>query len=158
MKQAKTPVLDALADYHRSERYGFSPPGHRQGRGADERALAVLGKDPFRDDILASGGLDDRMSRGGYLSAAEDLMAEAVGAEKAFFSTCGSSLSVKAAMMAVAGGSEGGLLVSRDSHKSVVAGLILSGVHPVWISPQWDSDRHFCHPPSPEQVLQAWEK
>jgi arginine decarboxylase len=80
MKQEKTPVLDALADYHRSERYGFSPPGHRQGRGVDERALAVLGKDPFRDDVLASGGLDDRMSRGGYLTAAEDLMAEAVGA------------------------------------------------------------------------------
>jgi arginine decarboxylase len=155
MKQEKTPVLDALADYHRSERYGFSPPGHRQGRGADERALAVLGKDPFRDDVLASGGLDDRMSRGGYLTAAEDLMAEAVGAQTAFFSTCGSSLSVKAAMMAVAGGSDGGLLLSRDSHKSVVAGLVLSGVHPRWISPQWDAERHFAHPPSPDQVRQA---
>jgi lysine decarboxylase len=158
MNQAKAPVLDALADYHRSERYGFSPPGHRQGRGADERALAVLGKDPFRDDVLASGGLDDRMSRGGYLSEAEDLMAAAVGADTAFFSTCGSSLSVKAAMMAVAGGVDGGLLLSRDSHKSVVAGLVLSGVHPRWISPQWDADRHFCHPPSPDQVRQAWEK
>ncbi len=151
-------MLDALADYHRSERYGFSPPGHRQGRGADERALAVLGKDAFRDDVLASGGLDDRMSRGGYLTAAEDLMAEAVGAQTAFFSTCGSSLSVKAAMMAVAGGSDGGLLLGRDSHKSVVAGLILSGVQPQWISPQWDADRHFAHPPSPDQVRQAWEK
>jgi arginine decarboxylase len=158
VNQAETPVLDALADYHRGERYGFSPPGHRQGRGADERALAVLGKDPFRDDVLASGGLDDRLSRGGYLSAAEDLMAEAVGADKAFFSTCGSSLSVKAAMMAVAGGADGGLLLGRDSHKSVVAGLILSGVHPRWISPRWDADRHFSHPPSPEQVRQAWEK
>jgi arginine decarboxylase len=155
--QGLTPVLDALADYHRSERYGFSPPGHRQGRGTDERALAVMGKDPFRDDVLASSGLDDRMSRGGYLSAAEDLMAEAVGAETAFFSTCGSSLSVKAAMMAVAGG-KGDLLLSRDSHKSVVAGLVLSGVHPRWIPPQWDADRHFCHPPSPEQVRQAWEQ
>jgi arginine decarboxylase len=158
MDQAKAPLLDALADYHRSERYGFSPPGHRQGRGADERALAVLGKDPFRDDVLASGGLDDRMSRGGYLSDAEDLMAAAVGADSCFFSTCGSSLSVKAAMMAVAGGDNGGLLLSRDSHKSVVAGLILSGVQPRWINPQWDADRHFSHPPSPEQVREAWEK
>ena len=31
-------------------------------------------------------------------------MADAVGADQAFFSTCGSSLSVKAAMLAVAGG------------------------------------------------------
>ncbi|KUI27644.1 ornithine decarboxylase [Mycobacterium sp. IS-1496] len=158
MDQARAPLLDALADYHRSERYGFTPPGHRQGRGADERALAVLGKDPFRDDVLASGGLDDRMSRGGFLSDAEDLMAEAVGADSAFFSTCGSSLSVKAAMMAVAGGHDGGLLLSRDSHKSVVAGLILSGVQPRWITPQWDTERHISHPPSPQQVADAWER
>jgi hypothetical protein len=35
----------------------------------------------------------------------------------------GSPASVKAAMLAVAGG-DGGLLVSRDSHRSIVAGLI----------------------------------
>jgi lysine decarboxylase len=155
---SRAPLLQALADYHRSERYGFTPPGHRQGRGTDERALAVLGKDPFRDDVLSSGGLDDRMSRGGFLSTAEDLMADAVGADLAFFSTCGSSLSVKAAMMAVAGGTDGGLLVGRDSHKSVVSGLVLAGVQPHWITPQWDAERHFSHPPSPQQVREMWQK
>ena len=44
-------------------------------------------------------------------------MADAVGADAAFFSTCGSSLSVKAAMMAVAGGDRGGLLLGRDSRQ-----------------------------------------
>ena len=100
--------------------------------------MEVLGIDPFRADVLASGRvLDDRTSSNGYLSRAEQLMAEAVGAEQAFFSTCGSSLSVKAAMMAVAGNDPGGLLLGRDSHKSVVAGLIFSGVVPRWITPQW---------------------
>jgi arginine/lysine/ornithine decarboxylase len=65
-------------------------------------------------------------------------MAEAVGAEQAFFSTCGSSLSVKAAMLAVAGG-QGELLISRDTHKSVVAGLVFSGVQPQWIRPRYDT-------------------
>ena len=134
MDQSEAPLLDALHDHHLSHRYGFTPPGHRQGRGVDERVLRVLGRDPFRSDVLANGGLDDRRSRGGYLKRAEDLMAEAVGAEVAWFSTCGSSLSVKAAMMAVAGG-DGSLLLSRDSHKSVVAGLIFSGVVPRWITP-----------------------
>lgn len=50
-------------------------------------------------------------------------MADAVGAGQAFLSICGSSLSVKAAMLAVAGG-QGELLISRDAHKSVVAGLV----------------------------------
>jgi arginine/lysine/ornithine decarboxylase len=155
MDQQAAPLLDALADYHRRGRYGFSPPGHRQGRGVDPSVLQVLGRDPFRADVLASGGLDDRKSSHGYLKHAESLMAEAVGADHAFFSTCGSSLSVKAAMLAVAGG-EGELLVCRDAHKSIVAGLIFAGVEPRWIKPRYDEDLHLAHPPSPEDVEQAW--
>src|SRR6195952_1661896 len=163
MDQSEAPLLDALRDYHQSDRYGFTPPGHRQGAGTDPRVPEVLGREPFRADVLASGGLDDRKSRNRYLARAEDLMADAVGADNAFFSTCGSSLSVKAAMLAVAGGKEaggkeGGLLVGRDSHKSIVAGLIFSGVQPRWITPRWDSERHFSHPPCPEQVREGWEK
>lgn len=157
MDQSQAPLLDALADCHQRGRYGYTPPGHRQGRGIDERVVDVLGVEPFRDDVLASGGLDDRKSRGGFLSRAEELMADAVGAEYAFFSTCGSSLSVKAAMMAVAGGGDG-LLVTRDSHKSIVAGLIFGGLQPRWITPQWDPDRHLSHPPSPQQVEEAWQR
>ncbi|GAB3026578.1 aminotransferase class I/II-fold pyridoxal phosphate-dependent enzyme [Mycobacterium bourgelatii] len=158
MDQSQAPLLDALSDYHRSNRYGFTPPGHRQGAGTDARVLAVMGKDPFRNDLLATNGLDDRRSSGKYLARAEELMAHAVGADTAFFSTCGSSLSVKAAMMAVAGCAQGGLLVARDSHKSIVAGLIFSGVQPHWITPRWDSEHHFSHPPSPAQVKAAWEE
>lgn len=150
-------MLDALADYHRQDRYGFTPPGHRQGRGVDERVTQVLGVEPFRSDVLASGGLDDRRMRASYLATAEELMADAVGADYAYFSTCGSSLSVKAAMMAVAGGGDG-LLVGRDSHKSIVAGLIFAGLQPRWITPQWDAARHFSHPPSPQQVEDTWSR
>ena len=150
-------MLNALAEYHRLDRYGFTPPGHRQGRGADQRTIEVLGSQTFHSDVLAAGGLDDRKTSGGYLKEAEQLMADAVGAEHAFFSTCGSSLSVKAAMMAVAGGKRD-LLVARDAHKSVVAGLIFSGVQPRWIRPRWDADLHMAHPPSPEEVAEAWDQ
>jgi arginine/lysine/ornithine decarboxylase len=157
MDQSRAPIVDALAEYHRLGRYGFTPPGHRQGRGIDPRVREVMGIDAFRDDVLASAGLDDRSSSGAYLTDAEELMADAVGADHAFFSTCGSSLSVKSAMLAVAG-HEGTLLLGRDAHKSVVAGLIFSGLNPCWISPRWDETLHIAHPPSPEQVEQAWER
>lgn len=158
MDQRRAPVLEALADYQRKDRYGFSPPGHRQGRGADQSVRDTLGRDLFRADVLARGGLDDWEARGNVLTDAEQLMADAVGAETAFFSTCGSSLSVRAAMMAVAGGSSGGLLLPRDSHKSIVGGLIFSGIQPRWITPRWDAERHLCHPPSPDRVAGAWEE
>src|SRR5271166_2146792 len=143
MDHSVAPILDALADYHSLDRYGFTPPGHRQGGGADPRTRGTIGEDAFRSDVLATAGLDDRKSSHGFLSKAEALMADAVGASHAFFSTCGSSLSVKAAMLAVAGG-KGDLLISRDAHKSVVAGLVFSGVQPQWIRPRYDTSLHLA--------------
>ena len=134
MDHSAAPLLDALVDYHARDRYGFTPPGHRQGRGADP----VLAPRSARTRSATTS-----WPRPGSMTArprtdtfrAEELMADAVGAEQAFFSTCGSSLSVKAAMLAVAGG-QGDLLISRDAHKSVVAGLVFSGVQPQWIPPR----------------------
>jgi arginine decarboxylase len=157
MDHSKAPLLDALHEYHKLERYGFTPPGHRQGRGIDPRVREIMGLEPFRDDVLASSGLDDRSSSGGYLRRAEAMMADAVGARHAFFSTCGSSLSVKAAMLAVAG-HDGHLILGRDVHKSVTAGIIFSGVQPCWVRPRWDPQLHIAHPPSPEQVAEAWDR
>ena len=156
MDHNEAPVLDALADYHRLDRYGFTPPAHRQGRGADERVNAVLGG-ALREDVLATAGLDDRKSSNGYLSKAEELMADAVGADQAFFSTCGSSLSVKASILAVTRG-EGDLIIGRDAHKSVVAGLVLSGLQPRWVPTRYDEEQHIAHPPGPEEFERMWQR
>ncbi|HEX4033814.1 MAG TPA: hypothetical protein VHX66_05165 [Solirubrobacteraceae bacterium] len=96
MDHSDAPLLEALRAYHQLGRYGFTPPRHRQGRGIDPRVREIMGVEPFRGDVLASSGLDDRSSSGGYLQRAEELMADAVGAQHAFFSTCGSSRSTLA--------------------------------------------------------------
>ncbi|MEA5456445.1 ornithine decarboxylase [Sinomonas sp. JGH33] len=155
--QRDAPLLEALDEYRKADRYGFTPPGHRSGRGVDDRTLSIIGAAAFRSDLLVTGGLDDRKSSRGVLRRAEDLMAEAVGAERAFFSTCGSSLSVKAAMLAVAGG-KGQILVARDAHKSVVAGLVFAGLMPRWIPPTWDRERHLAHPPSATAVAEGFAR
>lgn len=153
----QAPVLEALSRYRQSGALSFCPPGHKQGRGADPEVRRVLGDAVFRGDLLASGALDDRRARGRVLERAEALMADAVHAAHTFFTTCGSSLSVKSAMLAVAGPHEK-LLLGRDAHKSVVSGLILSGVRPVWVDPQWDPERHLAHPPSPAAFEAAFEE
>jgi arginine decarboxylase len=131
-------VLDAIERYRRENHLGFIPPGHQQGRGVDPRALRMLGPDVFSADLIKLNGLDDREMSGNVITNAEELMADAVDADRAFFSTCGSSLSVKTCIIIVAAPSER-LLLSRNAHKSVVAGLIISGVHPVWVHPRWDA-------------------
>lgn len=154
MDHSQAPVLEALAAYHEQQQTPFTPPGHKQGRGADPRVRAALGDAVFRSDVLATSGLDDRRSTRRVLERAQELMADAVGAEHTFFSTCGSSLSVKSAMLSVAGPHEK-LLVGRDAHKSVVSGLVLAGIVPVWVDPQWDAERHLAHPPSADAFRAA---
>ncbi|MGK5543874.1 aminotransferase class I/II-fold pyridoxal phosphate-dependent enzyme [Streptomyces sp. URMC 127] len=157
MDHTCAPVLEALAAYHAQGQTPFTPPGHKQARGTDPQVLEVLGDAVFTGDVLATSGLDDRKSSQRVLERAEELMADAVGAEHTFFSTCGSSLSVKAAMLAVAGPHEE-LLIGRDAHKSVVSGLILSGVRPVWVDPQWDAGLHLAHPPSARAFAEAFDR
>jgi len=151
MDHSRVPVLEALQAFREQGYTPFNPPGHRQGRGVDPRVLAVVGEAVFASDVISINGLDDRRVSQGVLAEAQRLMADAVRADHTFFSTCGSSLSVKSAMLAVAGPHEK-LLVARQSHKSVISGLILSGVSPVWVRPHWDADLHLSHPPGPDEV------
>src|SRR6195952_2127628 len=154
MDHSRTPVLEALQEFRRRGDVVYGPPGHKQGRGADPRVVEVVGEGVFASDVLTLNGLDDRRESQGVVKQAEDLMADAVHADTAFFSTCGSSLSVKTAIMAVAGPGEK-LLISRNAHKSVMAGVIVSGIAPVWVHPHFDEDLALAHPPEPEDVRRA---
>ncbi|MFF7368670.1 aminotransferase class I/II-fold pyridoxal phosphate-dependent enzyme [Streptomyces tricolor] len=151
MDHSRVPVLEALQEFRRRGDVVYGPPGHKQGRGTDPRVAEILGLDVFRSDVLTLNGLDDRRESQGVLEQAQELMADAVGAEHAFFSTCGSSLSVKTAMCSVAGPGEK-LLLSRNAHKSVIAAVIINGVEPIWVHPKFDGERHMAHPPEPDDV------
>jgi len=156
LDHSRVPVLEALQAFRERGDVRFGPPGHRQGKGADPRVLDILGAGVFASDVLVLNGLDDRRQSRGVIEQAQDLMADAVGAEHTFFSTCGSSLSVKSAMLAVAGPGEK-LLISRNAHKSVMSGVIVNGTEPVWVHPKLDAKRHVTHPPEPDDVRRALE-
>jgi arginine decarboxylase len=153
---SRVPVLEALIEFRRRGDVVYGPPGHKQGRGADPRVVDVVGAGVFESDVLTLNGLDDRRESQGVLEQAQELMADAVHADTAFFSTCGSSLSVKSAMISVAGPGEK-LLLSRNAHKSVIAGVIIAGIEPVWVHPHFDDELHLAHPPEPEDVRRALE-
>jgi arginine decarboxylase len=156
MDHSRVPVLEAIEEFRRRGDVVLGPPGHRQGLGVDPRVLEVLGAGVFSSDILSLNGLDDRRQSQGVIEQAQELMADAVGADQAFFSTCGSSLSVKSAMLSVAGPGEK-LLISRNAHKSVIAGVIANGTDPVWVHPHFDEAHGIAHPPEPEDVRRALE-
>src|SRR3954466_14367628 len=145
MDQDATPVLDAIEEIRRKGLYSFSLPGHRFGRGIDDRTAAVLSRDTFAADVMLAKS---------SVPEAEELYADAVGAKQAVFTTCGSSISIHTAILTISGPGDK-VLVDRNVHKSVVASLILAGVEPVWLRPSWDHQRGLAHPAEPDAVADA---
>src|SRR5215217_9345884 len=151
LDQRRAPLLEALEAYHEVEPVSFSIPAHKAGRSLDEMTRAVLGNGPYRADAPAHKGLDDRVSSYKVQSFAQDLAADAFGAEQALFSTNGSTLSVQIAVLAATHpGQE--VAVARNVHKSVISGLILSGAHPVFVDPVYDDEYAFSHTVTPEAL------
>jgi len=99
MDQSSVPVLEALPPSRCREDVVFGPSGHKQGRGVNPRVLETVGAGVFASNVLILNGLDDRRESQGVLTQAQNLMAEAVHADQAFFSTCGRSRPVKSAMI-----------------------------------------------------------
>src|ERR1700709_2391418 len=59
--------------------------------------------------------------------------------------------------MSVAGPGEK-LLISRNAHKSVMAGVIVSGIVPVWVHPHFDDELKLSPPPEPADVRRALQQ
>jgi arginine decarboxylase len=148
MDQNRTPVLDAIEQYRAEGNHTFALPGHRLGKGIDERTAAVLSRGAFEADVITAKYA---------VPESERLLADAVGAREAVFTTCGSSISIHTAMLTVTGPGKK-ILVDRNVHKSVVASLILAGAQPVWLRPRWDQERQIAHPATAGDVEAALDR
>jgi arginine/lysine/ornithine decarboxylase len=127
---ALLPLLAALGHYQATIAAPFSAPGHKRGAGVSTELRVLLGDDALAADVWMGVGAHDPAQR-----AAEDLAAAAWGADRSFFLVNGSSSGTHAFLLATLGpGDE--VVVARDVHQSVVAGLLLNGVRPVWITPR----------------------
>ncbi len=137
LDQRKAPYFDAWLAYRDAGIVSYSTPGHKQGRGFPEVILAAVGADFARMDIPHGGGVDDTHLSAGHLDRAEELAAAAWGADAAVFLVNGSTAGNQAFMLATCRpGDE--VIVARNLHKSLLAGLILSGAKPVYLHPAVD--------------------
>jgi len=135
--QAEAPLVEALRAYRERRTAAFHTPGHKLGVGAPPDLVEALGARLLSADMGIANGLDDTQESGGLLHAAEALAAAAWGADRAFFVPNGSSGGLQSLVLAAAGPGEK-LIVPRNAHKSLLAGLILSGAWPVFVEPTVD--------------------
>ena len=137
-EQQETPVLDGLRLYGERAYLPFHTPGHKLGVGAPEGLRETLAKG-MEVDLCLMPGFEDSRKRGGYLLAGERLAAAAWSVDRAFFLTNGSSGGLHTLALALA--PEGTtVIVPRNAHRALLAGLILSGAQPVFLQPEIDPE------------------
>ncbi len=124
----------------------FQTPGHKG-------STALTGVTVAGDHPLA-GGLDTIKLSNGTLTEAERRAADAYGASFCRMSTGGSTHCNQAIAMSIgAPGDE--VIVSRTLHRSLLLGLVLAGLEPVWVEPQVSADTGLALGYAPETVAQA---
>ncbi|MBE3034912.1 MAG: aminotransferase class V-fold PLP-dependent enzyme [Actinobacteria bacterium] len=135
--QRGTPYLDAVLRYRATGYTPFHTPGHKLGRGAPEGLRELLGDPCLQVDIAMAGGVEDTRESTHLIRLAEDYAAEAWGSDRCWFLVNGSTSGIHSLVLTLCGpGDE--VIIPRNAHKSMLAGLIFSGAMPVYLEPDVD--------------------
>lgn len=128
------PLLDAYLSYFETERTAFTIPGHKQKAHRLDEGLGTV----VDSDTPLYGGLDEIKLTEGTLKKAEALAASLWGAQYARFSTGGSTHANQAIILAL--GKPGDkIAITRTAHRSVLSALVLTGLEPIWLTPEIDN-------------------
>lgn len=131
INQHTAPVYEAMLELRKRRMVPFDVPGHKRGRGNPE-LLDFLGEKCVGVDVNSMKMLDNLSHPISVIREAEELTADAFGAQHAFFMVNGTTSAVQAMVLAtVRAGDE--ILLPRNVHKSVINALVLCGGIPVYI-------------------------
>lgn len=133
LSQEHAPIYEALLEYRNKRIVPFDVPGHKQGRGNKELA-EFLGQNCVSIDVNSMKPLDNLCHPTSVIKEAEDLAAEAFGADNAFFMVNGTTSAVQAMIMSVCKDGDK-IIMPRNVHRSAINSLILIGAVPVYINP-----------------------
>jgi arginine decarboxylase len=134
------PLFESLRQFVEREQAPFYSPGHKGGRTLDPW---------FRDHIAAIDlnnlpDTDTLHCPEGPILEAERLIADAWGVGQSFILVQGStSGNITVALSALR--PDEPVLIARNAHKSVLAGLVQVGARPVWLEPRWDDRFGVAH-------------
>jgi arginine decarboxylase len=135
MNQKKAPLYEALLEYSKKNVTKFHVPGHNYGTGLPKELLELGGIAKF--DLSVMDFIDSLHEPKSAIKDAQELAAECFGSDHTFFLVNGSTCGVESMILATCKRNDK-IIVPRNIHKSVVAGLVLSGARPVYLHPTFD--------------------
>jgi arginine/lysine/ornithine decarboxylase len=153
-EQPVAPYLDAVTAFAFRGAARYFVPGHKGGPGADPGVIKAIGLDALAADVpTLLYGVDVGSSPTPY-ERAEQMAADAFGAGRSWFLTNGATQGNHALCLALASpGSR--VVVQRNSHASLVDGLVLSGGLPSFVIPELDPELGIAHCVTPDALRSA---
>ncbi|MGF7143999.1 lysine decarboxylase [Anaerotaenia torta] len=131
--QQNSPIHEALVRHRKNRVVPFDVPGHKGGRGNPE-LTDFLGTECLKADVNSMKPLDNLIHPVSVIKAAEELAAQAFGADAAFFMVNGTTAAVQAMIMSVCkAGDE--IIMPRNVHRSSINALVVCGAVPVYVNP-----------------------
>jgi arginine decarboxylase len=153
-EQPNAPYLEAVVAYAFRAPARYHVPGHKGGPGADPGLRKAIGADALAADVPQDiHGIDLGPSPTPY-ERAEGLAAEAYGADRSWFLTNGATQGNHVLCLALAPlGAR--VVAQRNSHTSIVDGLVLSGGIPSFVAPEYDPELGITHAVTPDALRAA---
>ena len=155
-RQEHTPLLDAIKKYVESEPVPFDVPGHKMGSLKTELS-DYAGEMLYRLDINAPIGLDNLYHPNGVIKEAEDLFAEAFGADEAIFSVNGTTGGIMTMIVGIIDAKDK-IILPRNVHKSIINSLILSGAYPIFVMPDTDPETGIANGVKIDNYIKAMDE
>lgn len=157
MDHTRTPLFSALRNHAANNPVQFHIPGHKKGAGSDPEFREYIGDNAFSIDLINIAPLDDLHQPTGVIMEAQNLAADAFGADYTLFSVQGTSGAIMTMILSVCAPGDK-IIVPRNVHKSIMSAIIFAGARPVFISPARDSNLGIDHGITTRSVKRALER
>lgn len=133
LSQNSMPIYEALEKQKLNRIVHFDVPGHKGGRGNKEMK-EFLGEKCVKVDMNSMKPLDNLCHPSSVIKDAQQLAAEAFGADEAFFIVNGTTAAVQAMIMSCTKAGDK-VIMPRNVHRSAINALVVNGALPVYVNP-----------------------
>lgn len=138
-KKFTAPLAMAMQKYSNDGALAFHTPGHKQGLGAHSLLKNLITAEGLRQEVSLMEELDDLHSPRTCIKNAENLAAKLFYADDCLFIINGTTCAIQTMILATL--KQGDLVfVPRNSHRSVMAGLILAGAIPIYLPVEFSNE------------------
>lgn len=137
-RQFTAPISKAMEAYAGDGALAFHTPGHKQGLGAHPLLKRLITEAGLRQEVSLMEELDDLHEPAGCIKEAQELAAELWGARESLFVINGTTGAIQAMLVGTLSPGDK-VLVPRNAHRSIIGGIILAGVVPIYIQPEIDT-------------------